>query len=82
MSTTHDVGGKPLPDHERFSVLFQLTNPLVTGKYLLVAAVESRQHRDIHYYEYVEGAHYFSSLSDQRLFGIFQPAIEQQVLVK
>ncbi|WP_374755427.1 ABC transporter ATP-binding protein [Pseudomonas putida] len=81
VSTTHDFGGNILPDEERFSVLFQLTNQLVTGKYLLVAAVENRQHRDIHYYEYVEGAHYFSSLSDQRLFGIFQPAIEQQVLV-
>ncbi|AMR79246.1 MULTISPECIES: ABC transporter ATP-binding protein [Cupriavidus] len=82
VSTTHDFGGNALPDDEHFSVSFQLTNPLVTGKYLLVAAVENRQHRDIHYYEYVEGAHYFSSLSDQRLFGIFQPAIEQKILVK
>ena len=82
VSTTHDFGGNALPDDEYFSVSFQLTNPLVTGKYLLVAAVENRQHRDIHYYEYLEGAHYFSSLSDERLFGIFQPAIEQKILVK
>lgn len=82
VSTTHDFDNNRLPDDERFSVLFRLDNPLVTGKYLLVAAVENRQHHDIHYYEYVEGAHYFSSLSDQRLFGIFQPAIEQQILVK
>jgi lipopolysaccharide transport system ATP-binding protein len=58
-----------------------MLNPLVTGKYLLVAAVENRLHRDIHYYEYLEGAHYFSSLADQRFFGIFQPMIQQSVQV-
>ena len=82
VSTTHDFECKRLPEKERFSVSFRLINPLVTGKYLLVAAVENRQQRDIHYYEYVEGAHYFSSLSNERFFGLFQPPIEQQVLVK
>ena len=82
VSTTHDFEYKRLPEKERFSVSFRLINPLVTGKYLLVAAVENRQQRDIHYYEYVEGAHYFSSLSNERFFGLFQPPIEQQVLVK
>ena len=82
VSTTHDFECMPLPERERFSVSFRMINPLVTGKYLLVAAVENRQHRDIHYYEYVEGAHYFSSLSNEYFFGLFQPSIEQQVLVK
>jgi lipopolysaccharide transport system ATP-binding protein len=82
VSTTHDFETRHLPDKERFSVSFRLINPLVTGKYLLVAAVENRQYRDIHYYEYVEGAHYFSSLSNERFFGLFQPPIEQQILVK
>jgi lipopolysaccharide transport system ATP-binding protein len=82
VSTTRDFQYKQLPDEERFSVSFRLINPLVTGKYLLVAAVENRQHRDPHYYEYVEGAHYFSSLSDERFFGLFQPPIKQQILVK
>ncbi|WP_095078291.1 ABC transporter ATP-binding protein [Pseudomonas sp. Irchel s3h17] len=82
VSTTHDFEYRHLPDEERFSVTFRLINPLVTGKYLLAAAVENRQHRDIHYYEYLEGAHYFSSLSNERFFGLFQPPIEQQVLVK
>jgi lipopolysaccharide transport system ATP-binding protein len=66
---------------EKFSVTFSLTNSLVTGKYLLVAAVENRQYRDIHYYEYYEGAHYFSSLSEQRYFGIFQPTISQRIVL-
>jgi lipopolysaccharide transport system ATP-binding protein len=81
VSTTQDFGANPLPDEDCFSVSFELTNPLVTGRYLLVAAVENRKHRDIHYYEYVEGAQYFSSLSERRLFGIFQPAIEQRIRV-
>lgn len=82
VSTTHDFECRYLPEKEHFSVSFRLVNPLVTGKYLLVAAVENRQHRVIHYYEYVEGAHYFSSLSNEQFFGLFQPPIEQQILVK
>jgi lipopolysaccharide transport system ATP-binding protein len=58
-----------------------MRNPLVTGKYLLVAAVENREYRDIHYFEYIEGAHYFSSLADEHIFGIFQPSIQQCVRV-
>ncbi|MFZ4873690.1 ABC transporter ATP-binding protein [Janthinobacterium sp. Mn2066] len=82
VSTTNDFDGKVLPDTEYFSVSFQLNNYLLTGKYLLVAAVENRQHSDIHYYEYVEGAHYFSSLCDARLFGQFQPPIQHSILLK
>jgi len=63
------------------AISFKFTNPLVTGKYLLVIAVENRQHLDIHYYEYVEGAHYFASLANERFFGLFQPSIEQQISV-
>lgn len=79
VSTTHDFDGKRLPDTESFSVSFCFYNHLLTGKYLLVAAVENRQHSDIHYYEYLEGAHYFSSLCDARLFGQYQPPIEQKI---
>ena len=82
VSTTHDFSELPLPEAERFTISFQLTNYLLTGKYLLVAALENRQHSDIHYYEYVEGAHYFSSLSDARLFGRFQPVITHTILLK
>ena len=81
VSTTYDFKDKRLPEAESFSISFRLTNPLVTGKYLLVAAVESRRNLDIHYYEYVEGAHYFSSISNKRFFGLFQPQIEQNILV-
>ncbi|MFZ6642592.1 ABC transporter ATP-binding protein [Undibacterium sp. TC4M20W] len=80
VSTTHDFETRRLPDDEEFEVSFTLTNSLVTGKYLLVAAVENRLHRDIHYYEYIEGAHYFSSRADQRFFGLFQPPISQEIV--
>lgn len=82
VSTTHDFELKRLPESDRFSVSFKLINPLVTGKYLLVAAVENRQYSDIHYYEYFEGAHYFASLSKERFFGLFQPSIEQEISLK
>lgn len=82
VSTTHDFEHKQLPGKDRFSVSFKLINPLITGKYLLVAAVENRQYNDIHYYEYFEGAHYFSSLAKEHFFGLFQPPIEQLIMVK
>ncbi|MEX3555777.1 MAG: ABC transporter ATP-binding protein [Burkholderia gladioli] len=80
VSTTRDYGMK-LPDAESFNVAFAMKNSLVTGKYLLVAAVENREYRDIHYFEYIEGAHYFSSLADEHIFGIFQPSIQQRIRV-
>lgn len=80
VSTTHDQEKFTLPENKRFKVCFRMINPLVTGRYLLVAAVENRLHNDIHYYEYLEGAHYFSSLAEDRFFGIFQPEIQQAVL--
>ncbi len=63
-----------------FLVNFRFKNPLVTGQYLLVATIEDRSSPAIHYYEYLEGAHYFSSVTDTRLFGIFQPDIQQEMV--
>lgn len=54
-------------------VSFELENPLISGEYLLVAAVENRSSASIHYYEYVEGAQYFSSSSPSNPFGQFMP---------
>lgn len=58
------------------SVEFKFRNYLSPGKYLLVATIEKRNSTDIHYYEYYEGAHYFISASDKKMFGIFCPEIE------
>jgi lipopolysaccharide transport system ATP-binding protein len=62
-----------------FRLRCRFRNPLVTGSYLLVAAIEDRSSAAIHYYEYFEGAHYFASVADARLFGIFHPEIDPQV---
>lgn len=72
--------GLALPSASQFRVIFRLDNLLTNGRYLLVAAVENRSQPEIHYYEYVEGAHYFASHSIQ-LSGVFQPAIEPHVEV-
>ncbi|MHC3924509.1 ABC transporter ATP-binding protein [Alcaligenes nematophilus] len=58
------------------NVEFRLKNYLSPGKYLLVATIEKRNSTDIHYYEYYEGAHYFVSTSDKKMFGVFCPEIE------
>ena len=81
VSTTQDLSTDELPEQERFRVRFSMTNALVTGNYLLVAAVVKRLGKDIHHYEYFEGAHYFSSLADECFYGIFQPEIKQSVEV-
>ncbi len=77
VSTTFQEPGMNVPQSENFIARFRFKNPLVTGKFLLVAAVERRTGVDVHYYEYFEGAHYFTSLSDRRLFGLFQPVVKQ-----
>ena len=69
-----------LPDRESFCVSFRFENVLVTGKYLLVVAVENRRNDDIQYHEYIEGVQHFSSLANERLFGIFRPEIVQNVI--
>ncbi len=79
VSTTHDFSPMHFTESKQIEVTFSMKNYLVTGKYLLVAALENRQHRDIHYYEYIEGCHYFSSLNEQRLFGQFHPPITQSM---
>lgn len=83
VSTTHDYEIIEFPiEKNEFRISFRMRNELNVGKYLLVAAVENRTHHDIHYYEYIEGVQYFSCLSDNRFFGVYQPVIEQIIQVK
>ncbi|MGE8447857.1 MAG: ABC transporter ATP-binding protein [Comamonas sp.] len=80
VSTTHDFEKLVFTDGGNIKVFFEFTNHLTEGKYLLVVAVENRQHKDIHYYEYIEGAQYFASESEHRLFGLFQPSIKKSTI--
>jgi lipopolysaccharide transport system ATP-binding protein len=80
VSTTYDR--QPEAFHDRASfyrVSFRFRNPLATGRYLLVAAVEDRGQGPIHYYEYLEGAHYFQSFSHTDPFGMFHPEVQQHI---
>lgn len=70
--STHDEN--PMLFSERtgdVEVGFEFVNRLTEGKYLLVLALEDRTIEAIQYFEYVEGAHYFSVTSRARRFGIF-----------
>jgi lipopolysaccharide transport system ATP-binding protein len=77
--TTQDVSPRALPPEADMEVAFGFRNWLAPGKYLLVAAVERRQGPDIHYYEYIEGAHYFASAADWTIFGTFRPEVEVRI---
>lgn len=66
---------------DHYEVRFRFENCLNTGQYLLVVALEERAGATIQYYEYIEGAHYFSSIQSKRLFGLFVPPIVQEVRV-
>lgn len=65
-------------DDKEYSVVFRFCNPLLSGDFLLAAAIEDHSlSPSIRYYEYLEGCHYFSSQSSERFIGIFQPVIEK-----
>jgi lipopolysaccharide transport system ATP-binding protein len=66
-------------EQDVFEVCFELENCLNTGEYVLVAAVEDRSNASMQYYEYVEGAQYFSTLFPGSLSGRFIPQVELSV---
>jgi len=55
---------------------FRFRNSLVPGKYLLVAALENTATTDAAYFEYLEGAHYFSVVAPTRYMGVFRPPVD------
>ncbi|WP_241020414.1 ABC transporter ATP-binding protein [Burkholderia sp. Ac-20345] len=60
-------------------VRFKMKNRLNGGDYLLTVALEDRAGAMPQYYEYIEGAHYFKSLAEDKLYGVFLPDVEQSV---
>ncbi|HDR9128354.1 TPA: ABC transporter ATP-binding protein [Burkholderia vietnamiensis] len=58
-------------------VRFGLKNRLNAGNYLLAVALEDRASVMPQYYEYIEGAHYFTSLTEHKLYGTFVADVEQ-----
>ncbi len=60
-------------------VEFDFTNHLVPGKYILVAALEDASSGGMSYFEYIEGAHYFSVVAATRFMGIFRPGVKIRI---
>ena len=58
---------------------FRLPNHLNAGDYLLAVALEDRSGVLPQYYEYIEGAHYFSSLTEKKQYGTFLAQVSQSV---
>lgn len=79
VSSTLDRPDELLPAHAESGDLmecrFQFANGLVEGKYLLVVALERRVGASVEYYEYIEGARFFSSMADKKYMGVYQPPL-------
>lgn len=60
-------------------IRFRLKNQLNRGSYLLAVALEDRAGAGPQYYEYIEGAHYFTSLVEEAVFGSFVVEVEQTI---
>lgn len=76
VTSTQEDAGLALPDDRSLvQVEFRFDNYLVPGKYILVAALEDGGAGDMSYFEYLEGAHYFSVISSTRFMGVFRPNV-------
>ncbi len=69
-------------DSSQVEIEFCLRNQLNTGRYLLVAALEDRSGVVPQYYEYIEGACYFSSHVEGDRYGLFLPDITEKLCVE
>lgn len=74
-STQEDAAFAVPGDRSSVQVEFRFDNYLVPGKYMLVAALEDASLGDRSYFEYVEGAHYFSVTAPTRFMGVFRPEV-------
>ena len=76
VASTQENGAMEIDDvQSQVRINFSFANYLAPGKYLLVAALEDIRSAGASYFEYVEGAHYFSVVSSKKLMGIFRPDV-------
>ncbi|EIF34840.1 ABC-type polysaccharide/polyol phosphate transport system, ATPase component [Burkholderia sp. Ch1-1] len=69
-------------DGSEIEIEFCLRNQLNAGRYLLVAALEDRSGAVPQYYEYIEGACYFSSHVQSGRYGLFLPDITEKLCME
>lgn len=70
VKTTYDEHVK-MKSGKNQVVSFEFKPRLANGDYYLVVALENRENATIAYYEYIEGAVYFKSYTDKKIFGIY-----------
>lgn len=70
VKTTYDEHVK-MKEGKNQRISFEFTPRLANGDYYLVVALENRENAAIAYYEYIEGAVYFKSYTDKKIFGIY-----------
>ena len=70
VKTTYDEHIKMIAGKGQ-TVSFELKPRLANGDYYLVVALENRENTTIAYYECIEGAVYFKSYTDKKIFGIY-----------
>jgi teichoic acid transport system ATP-binding protein len=58
---------------DKIEVVFEFTNFLTDGEYVLVAALEDRSSIQPQYYDFIEGAAYLKSTTTDQFFGIVHP---------
>lgn len=58
---------------------FQLRSCLASGDYVVVVALEDRQDGSIRYFDYIEGASYFTTIHARRVHGRFVPEVHTAV---
>jgi lipopolysaccharide transport system ATP-binding protein len=63
-------------DTKQFRLKYSMVNLLTVGTYYLVIAVEQRTSSNVQYLEYIEGVHYFNTISQSSYFGVFHPEIQ------
>lgn len=72
-------GGVALPAGEEFEATYTLRAMLAPDDYYLVVALEDRSGGGLAYFDYIEGAHFFSTAWQRRVHGRFLPPIEQRI---
>lgn len=67
---------KKFLENDFFNVSFTLRNELAPSNYIVVIAIEDNKKNEPTYYEYIEGACYFSTNCRNKVHGIFLPQIK------
>lgn len=78
-STTYDAGTRfpPLKKGQKMRVTFKLENILAPGAYSLVLSIEDRTHLKIKYYDFIENAVIFRTVSRAPISSVVLPKVDQ-----